>query len=170
MRPRFESSAFKSWLDVQRGLSFGAKALLDAEAARAILEHFLDKDPETDVLNRERAERVAPSRQACMAYLKWKKRPMLNARRPEEPAGPGREAWEWDDLHPETQDIDPEEYMRRASDYTQQMEALGRFGDRVHEFEERRKRQALEKEMDERREAMQDFGSVREQFRSAFGT
>eukprot|EP00971_Amphidinium_carterae_P157309 3118610-Amphidinium_carterae.1 len=63
-RPRFDGALFKTWLDGQRGLDSNAKALLDSEAARAILEHWLEKDPTTEELNKERSERVAPSKQA----------------------------------------------------------------------------------------------------------
>lgn len=100
-RPQFYSGAFKSWLDGQRGLEYNAKSLLDAEAARAILEHWLEGDPTMGPTNKERSERVAPSRESVREYLLWKKKPLLGIRRPVEPQGPGKEAIEWDDLHPE---------------------------------------------------------------------
>jgi len=100
-RPQFYSGAFKSWLDGQRGLEYNAKSLLDAEAARAILEHWLEGDPTMGPTNKERSERVAPSRESVREYLLWKKKPLLGIRRPVEPQGPGKEAIEWDDMHPE---------------------------------------------------------------------
>jgi len=144
-RPRFDSAAFKSWLDGQRGLNYGAKSLLDAEAARAILEHFLQKDPVTEQLNKERAERVSPSREACRAYLKWKRRPLLRMQRPTEPAGPGLEAFEWEDLHPESQIESEELFEQRMDDYRRVMEGMDRFGDYLHEVREVRERVAKEK-------------------------
>jgi putative Holliday junction resolvase len=100
-RPQFYSGSFKSWLDGQRGLEYNAKALLDAEAARAILEHWLEGDPTMGPTNKERSERVAPSRESVREYLTWKRNPLLAVRRPVEPQGPGKEAIEWDDMHPE---------------------------------------------------------------------
>ena len=45
--------AFKRWITVRQGLNWGAKALLDAEAARAILEHWLSKDDRSEIINKE---------------------------------------------------------------------------------------------------------------------
>jgi len=103
-RPSFYAGSFKSWLDGQRGLEVNAKALLDAEAARAILEHWLEGDPTMGLSNKERSERVAPSRESVREYLAWKKNPLVGVRRPVEPQGPGKEAIEWDDMHPEYED------------------------------------------------------------------
>ena len=48
---------------------------------------------------------MAPSREACQRYLKYRKVRALLPKvdeQPEEPAGPGKEAWEWYDRHPES--------------------------------------------------------------------
>jgi len=166
-RPRFDSGAFKSWLDGQRGLSFSAKALLDAEAARAILEHFLEKDPSTEVINKDMSERVSPSRAACRAYLEWKKKPLIQAARPKEPAGPGKEGWEWDDAHPWDEEISPEDYMAQAENFSHYMEGSDNFGDRTAEWEVRSKRRAEDKQIDAERRYKQDMSSVRDKFKSA---
>jgi len=165
-RPRFEGGAFKSWLDGQRGLAFGAKALLDAEAARTILEHWLEKDPRTEIINKERSERVAPSREACMSYLSWRKREVFLPR-PKEPSGPGKEGWEWADLHPEEELMDPDEFMRRRETLDQYMEGMDRFGDREFELEKRKKEQRKEKDRERLIEDLQDDSPVRDAFRAA---
>lgn len=173
VRPRFEGGAFKSWLDGQRGLAFGAKALLDAEAARAILEHWLAKDPATEVLNKEKSEKVAPSRKAALAYLKWRKRPLIGAKkpeRPEEPAGPGREAWEWDDMNPESQNLSPEEYARQEQDYERYMKGMDNFGDRESELKERLKKQRAQNARERRIKELQDDTPLREAFAAATGS
>jgi len=141
-RPSFDGAVFKTWLDGQRGLSTGTKGLLDAESARAILEHWLDKDPDTEKLNKERSERVTPSREACTAYLKWKKKPLLRAARPKEPAGPGKEAWEFDAAFPDADELSPEEYMQRSRDYDYYMQATDHFGDRAYHKEATLKKRA----------------------------
>jgi len=167
-RPKFDGAAFKSWLDGQRGLSFGAKALLDAEAARTILEHWLEKDPNTETLNKERSERVAPSKEACLAYLQWIRRKLLRPlQRPQEPAGPGKAGWEWADLHPETELLDPEEYMRRKADFDRYMKGMDQFGNRDYELSVRKQRQQEEKERDRRVEELQDDSPLREAFKAA---
>lgn len=97
-RPNFPGESFRAFLNGKQGLDFSAKSLLDAEAARAILEHFADKDQRTDTLNRELAERVMPSHEACRHYLTWKRRqPYMKLKQPEEPAGPGLDGLAWDD-------------------------------------------------------------------------
>lgn len=137
-RPHFDGMAFKSWLDGQRGLNFTAKCMLDSQAARAILEHWLDKDPDTEVVNKELSERIAPSREACVAYLKWKKAPLLKPVRPLEPAGPGKEGHEFDYQHDdEDNNISPEEYMSQAERYHHYMEGMDNFGDRTAELDAR---------------------------------
>lgn len=172
VRPRFDSSAFKSWLDGQRGLSFGAKALLDAEAARAILEHWLAKDPATEVLNKEKSERVPPSRKACMAYLKWRNRPLIGAsrpKRPEEPAGPGREAWEWSDQNPESEFMSAEEYEEQSEAYEKYMKGMNNFGDRETELKERLAKQRADNARENRIRDLKDDTPLKEAFMAATG-
>lgn len=147
-------------------MSFGAKSLLDAEAARTILEHWLEKDPHTGVLNKERSERVPPSKEACLELLKWKKRKLLRPRRPKEPAGPGKEGWEWADMHPDEELVDPDEYMRRQEDFSRVMEGMDKFGDR--ETELRKRRQQTREERDRTaRSADGRRAPEREAFRAA---
>jgi len=155
-RARFDSAAFKSWLDGQRGLNFGAKALLDAEASRAILEHFLQKDPVSEELNKEKAERVPPSRDACRAYLKWRRRPLLEMGRPTEPAGPGLEAFEWDDQHPEAQYEDDELFEERLDSYERMMAGMDSFGDLAEEGKKVKADRQLEIQKNRLARAMQE--------------
>mmetsp|Transcript_108941 Transcript_108941/g.307000 ORF Transcript_108941/g.307000 Transcript_108941/m.307000 type:complete len:494 (-) Transcript_108941:146-1627(-) len=166
-KPKFDSAAFKSWLDGQRGLNFGSKALLDAEAARAILEHWLEKDYNTEVINKEKSERVTPSRQACMEYLRWRKTPLLQPRRPKEPAGPGKEAWEWDDAHPWQMDITAEEYMQQAEQFSHYMDGSDNFGDRQREYEKRQERREELTRIENERRMKMDLESAREKLRES---
>eukprot|EP00929_Paragymnodinium_shiwhaense_P014066 TRINITY_DN121942_c0_g1_i1.p1 TRINITY_DN121942_c0_g1~~TRINITY_DN121942_c0_g1_i1.p1 ORF type:complete len:498 (+),score=87.14 TRINITY_DN121942_c0_g1_i1:53-1546(+) len=164
-RPKFDSAAFKTWLDGQKGLAFGAKSLLDAEAARAILEHWLERDPETEQINKERSERVMPSREACMAYLKWKKRPLLKARRPREPAGPGKEGWEFDDQNPGSNNLTPEEYMAQTEKFNKYMDASDHFGDRWYEYQARKEERKEERKLDQLRAEQRDLTPIKTRFR-----
>lgn len=166
VRPNFDGAAFKSWLDGQRGLDFGRKALLDAESARAILEHFLAKDPRTEEVNKERAERVPPSAEACRAYLRWRRRPMLQPRRPSEPAGPGREGWEWSDFHA-AETGEPPAYKVRTEDIDSYMQGMNNWGDRRSELEERLKRERAENAVENRIQELQDETPMREAMRAA---
>lgn len=141
-RPRFDGEAFKRWITVRQGLNWGAKALLDSEAARAILEHWLSKDERSEIINKELSERVAPSREACMRYLKYRKvraaLPPAKDLQPEEPAGPGKEAWEWYDRHPESYEVDEEEHQSATSAFNDYMAGLDGFGDKERDAEKRR--------------------------------
>lgn len=166
-RPRFDGALFKRWLDGQKGLNFGAKALLDAESARAILEHWLSKDPTSDTLNKERSERVAPSRQACLMYLRRKKvQPSLPPSRPTEPAGPGMEGWEWSDAHPDSYDVTPEEFERSQELFGEYMAASDRFGDVKHEEQKRREKWAEQKEINRRIKNLEDENGVKSAFQA----
>jgi len=140
-RPRFKSGAFKNWLDGQRGLDFSDKAMLDSEAARAILEHFLEKDPATEKLNKERADRVNPSRQACKKYLEWKKRPLIEMKRPKEPPGMWAEAVQYDEWTEGAEDVSPELYESQLQSYSRSMKGMGSFASpKLERKEERQER------------------------------
>lgn len=165
-KPRFDGGAFKSWLDGQKGLSVGAKSLLDAEAARTILEHWLEKDPMSGHINKERSERVPPSKEACLEYLKWKKRKLLRPRRPAEPAGPGKEGWEWADLHPEDELVTEEDYEQRREAFSRYKEGMDNFGDRDSDLEKRRKQTAQERARDARAQNAQDQDAAKGALRS----
>lgn len=169
VRPRFDGHSFKTWLDGQKGLAFNAKSLLDAEAARAILEHFVEVDPRTMKQNKERAERVSPSREACLAYLQWKRAPMVSAKRPEEPAGPGGEGFVWDEEHPLEESMTAEEYMAQAANFSNYMEGMDNFGDREAEYAMREaRRKSIDRSEAVRKTTLQqDMSSVKEKFRDA---
>lgn len=168
-RPRFDGAVFKSWLDGQRGLNFGAKALLDAEAARAILEHWLTKDEVTETINKERSERISPSREACKAYLKYRKvRAHLPPSQPKEPAGPGAEGWEWMDAHPGTYEMSDDEFEGKDQFYKEVMEGMDRFGDTDYEEAKRREKRKAEREIDRRvKENTEDETGFKEALKSA---
>jgi len=167
-RPKFDGAIFKTWLDGQRGLNFGAKGLLDAEAARAILEHWLAKDERSEVINKELSERVSPSREACTSYLNYRKvRASLPATRPTQPAGPGKDGWEWDDANPESYDMDADEYMGQRQDYDDYMKGMDRFGDRDYEYQKRRAEELKTKKTDRRIREMQDDSGLKDAFEAA---
>mmetsp|Transcript_46359 Transcript_46359/g.110392 ORF Transcript_46359/g.110392 Transcript_46359/m.110392 type:complete len:449 (-) Transcript_46359:30-1376(-) len=138
-RPNFDGQLFKSWLDGQRGLCYNSKALLDSEAARAILEHWLEKDPVTDELNKERSERVPPSKEAAVSYLTWKKTVPKQAKkeRPKEPGGTGKDWAEYDYLNPDADEVTPGEFWQQASDFQRNMDGMDNFGDKYSEYIER---------------------------------
>lgn len=146
--PKLGADGFKSWIDGQRGLSYSAKALLDAESARAILEHFQERDPKTEKINKERAERISPSKQACLRYLAWKKRKLLKPVQPSEPAGPGKEGFEWENYHPELSVVGAEEFAAENDAFEKYMQGSDRFGDRTYEFARYKEKFEAKKEMD----------------------
>jgi len=172
-RPRFDGEAFKRWITVRQGLNWSAKALLDSEAARAILEHWLSKDDRSEIINKELSERIAPSREACIRYLKYRKvkallpQPTMELQ-PEEPAGPGKEAWEWYDRHPESYEVDEEQHESATTAYNDYMQGLDGFGEKERELEKKAEKQAELKEekrriREKRRES--DANAAREVFR-----
>lgn len=199
-RPRFDGEAFKRWITVRQGLNWSAKALLDSEelidvgpltihvcrclqAARAILEHWLSKDDRSEIINKELSERVAPSREACMRYLKYRKvkamlpQPTMDSQ-PEEPAGPGREAWEWYDRHPDSYEVDEEQHQSATTAFNDYMKGLDGFGEKERELEKmaeqrrqrnaenRRIRKKRRKSENAAREALQDkMEEVQEDYR-----
>lgn len=171
-RPRFDGAVFKTWLDGQRGLNFGAKALLDAEAARAILEHWNTKDEVTETINKERSERISPSREACKAYLKYRKvKAHLPAVAPKEPAGPGAEAWQWMDAHPDSYEMDEEQFENKEQVYEDVMEGMDRFGDTEYENRKRKKAYEVTRAIDKRVKATKDETAFKEALQSvAAGT
>jgi len=146
--PKLGADGFKSWIDGQRGLSYTAKALLDAESARAILEHFQEIDPNTEKINKERAERVSPSKQACLRYLAWKKRKLLRPVQPSEPAGPGKEGFEWENYHPELEGVDAESFDDENEDFEKYMQGMDRFGDKKFELQRYREAREARRELD----------------------
>jgi len=157
-RPRFDGTAFKAWIDGRRGLSVNAKALLDAEAARAILEHWLQKDPATEQLNKELSERISPSREACVSYLKYRK---VRARlprppQPKEPAGEGVESFEWLDRNRDG-DASYEEYKRTAEVDSWRLKASDYWGESHMDYlkgkQERLREEELKRERAERLKA-----------------
>jgi putative Holliday junction resolvase len=138
-RPQMENGAFKSWLDGQRGLDYSSKALLDSEAARSILEHWLEGDPGLGKLNKDKSERVPPTKEAVRAYLLWKKNPLSRVKqRPVEPQGMGKEAFEWYDLNQESARDDYDFLMEQRENYTKVMKAQEWFGHK--EFEKDKKK------------------------------
>eukprot|EP00913_Durusdinium_trenchii_P014674 g13767.t1 len=115
-RPRFDGEAFKRWITVRQGLNWGAKALLDSEAM---------------AWDGELSERVAPSREACMRYLKYRKvRAALPPAKDLQPEEPRKEAWEWYDRHPESYEVDEEEHQSATSAFNDYMAGLDGFGDK----------------------------------------
>jgi len=153
--PKLASDGFKNWINGQRGLSYSGKALLDAESARAILEHFQEMDPNTEKINKERAERISPSKEACLRYLAWKKRKLLRPMQPSEPAGPGREGFEWDNYHPELAGIDAEDFDEENQNfegYMQGVDSKGfdRFGDEEYEYNRYKEEMVKEQEIHRR--------------------
>jgi len=139
-RPKFDGAMFKKWIDTKVGLNWGGKALLDAEAARAILEHWLAKDERLEIINKELSERVPPSRQACIRYLKYRKvralLPEVEDEQPEEPAGEGKEGWEWFDAHPDSYNVDDEGHEQAVAAYRDYMKGLDGFGSKEAELQQ----------------------------------
>eukprot|EP00931_Biecheleriopsis_adriatica_P101348 TRINITY_DN76502_c0_g1_i1.p1 TRINITY_DN76502_c0_g1~~TRINITY_DN76502_c0_g1_i1.p1 ORF type:complete len:470 (+),score=85.92 TRINITY_DN76502_c0_g1_i1:36-1412(+) len=165
-KPKFDGAPFKSWLDGQRGLSYGTKSLLDAEAARAILEHWLTKDSRSEVINKELSERVSPSREACVKFLKYRKvrgklkQPVMQ---PTEPAGEGKAGWEWFDQNPEAYDTDEEGVTRSFQAFRDMMDGMDSFGNLTYETQKRlqakQKRQAMNKRIKKAKESEDDIQS-----------
>jgi len=167
-RPRFDGEAFKRWITVKHGLNWGAKALLDAEAARAILEHWLARDERSEIMNKELSERIPPSREACLRYLKYRKVKALLPQvevQPEEPAGPGKEGWEWYDRHPESYDVDEETHQSATTAYTDYMKGLDGFGEKERELEKAAEERARQKAIRERIKSKREESEMRQAFR-----
>jgi len=167
-RPRFDGALFKTWLDGQRGLDSNAKALLDSEAARAILEHWLEKDPTTEELNKERSERVAPSKQAALQYLKWKKIAPKKKVRPTEPGGSGKDWFEYDYLNPEESEVSPSEFWESQEANRQKSDrANGGFSERYQDYVSRMQQKAeatrMEEEAKGREEVAEDRSNLQQQ-------
>mmetsp|Transcript_119333 Transcript_119333/g.283282 ORF Transcript_119333/g.283282 Transcript_119333/m.283282 type:complete len:338 (+) Transcript_119333:369-1382(+) len=170
-KPRFDGSMFKKWITAKIGMNWGAKGLLDSEAARAILEHWLSKDENTEIINKELSERIAPSRQACIRYLKYRKvramLPEVEEGPPEEPAGPGKEGWEWYDRHPGSYDLDEDSHERAVEAFRDYMGGLDGFGDKEYEFQKREDRRAKNRADNERVKAAREQSAARQAFRDA---
>lgn len=166
LRPNFEASIFKSWLDSDRGLNIGAKGILDSEAARAILEHFLEKDEVTGVLNRERAALVAPSPEAAKAYLVAKRMQKMHLKEPTTPSGPGIESFVWEGANQENLRPSAEDLETIDNSYDRYMRGMNFFGDKAYEEAEKQKRAMAEKVVEERRKrAKVDLEDIRSKIR-----
>eukprot|EP00439_Symbiodinium_sp_Y106_P048933 s1497_g6.t1 len=150
-KPKFDGAMFKKWITAKMGLNWGAKALLDSEAARAILEHWLDKDENSEIINKELrielSERIAPSKQACIRYLKYRK--------------------EWYDRHPGSYDLDEDSHERAVEAFRDYMGGLDGFGDKEYEFQKREDRRAKNRADNERVKAMREQSAARQAFRDA---